>query len=50
VRAFERERLSWKARRDGQGATGPARVDRTGQSPGGMQVGVLVRDLFGSAS
>jgi Helix-turn-helix domain len=50
VRAFERERLSWKARRGGQSAAGPRRVDRTGQPPGGVQVGALMRDLFGGAA
>jgi Helix-turn-helix domain len=50
LRAFERERLAWLARRRGAETSLARHVDRTGQPPGGVQAGALARRLFGDGS
>jgi hypothetical protein len=45
--SFERERVSWKARRDADHSGAARRIDRTGQPPGGVDAGALARSLFG---
>jgi hypothetical protein len=47
LRAFERERLAWLARRQGVETSLAQRVDRTGEPPGGVSAGALARQLFG---
>ncbi len=48
VRSFERERLSWSARRQTERQATVHRVDRTGEPPRGVHAGSIARALFGA--
>jgi len=48
VRSYERERLSWIARRQAERQTAVHRVDRTGEPPRGVHAGSIARALFGA--
>jgi len=48
VRSFERERVSWNARRQAERQAAVHRVDRTGEPPRGVHAGSLARALFGT--
>jgi len=47
VRSYERERLSWNARRQTERQATVHRVDRTGEPPRGVHAGSIARALFG---
>ncbi len=48
VRSYERERLSWNARRQTERQATVHRVDRTGEPPRGVHAGSIARALFGA--
>ncbi len=48
VRSYERERLSWNARRQTERQTTVHRIDRTGEPPRGVHAGSIARTLFGA--
>jgi len=50
VRSYERERLSWNARRQVERQATLHRVDRTGEPPRGVHAGSLARALFGAGA
>ena len=48
VRSYERERVSWNARRQAERQATVHRVDRTGEPPRGVHAGSIARALFGA--
>jgi len=48
IRSFERERVSWNARRQTERQASFHRVDRTGEPPRGVHAGSIARALFGA--